>query len=84
MVLQIVFHPEFSLCQEVLEISQIAIAFHKISLHFSSNPDCSNLLSLFVRLFQQCHLSRIDELLRFDDSMIDLHKIFQIPMKLSV
>ena len=29
------------------------------------------LLSLFVRLFQQCHLFRIDEVLKFDDSMTD-------------
>ena len=38
------------------------------------------LLLLVLRLFLQCHLSRIDEVLRFDDSMIDLHNIFQIPI----
>ena len=38
------------------------------------------LLSLFVRLFPRCHLSRIDDVLKFDGSMTDLHKIFQIPM----
>ena len=38
------------------------------------------LLSLVVRLFQQCHLSRVDEVLKFHDSMIDLHIVFQCPM----
>ena len=39
-------------------------------------------LLLFVeRLFQRCHLSRIDEVLKFDDSMIDLHLLSQIPSK---
>ena len=38
-----------------------------------------SLLLLFVLLFQQCHLSRIDEVSKSDDSTIDLHRIFQIP-----
>ena len=37
-------------------------------------------LSLFVRLFQRCHLCLIDEVSKFDDSMIDLRNIFQIPI----
>ena len=37
-------------------------------------------LSLFVRLCQQCHVSRIDEVLKFDDSMVDIHEILQTPM----
>ena len=37
-------------------------------------------LSLFVRLFRQCHVSRVDEVLNFGDSMEDLHKIFLTPM----
>ena len=37
-----------------------------------------NILPLFVQLFQQCHLSRIDEVFRFDDSMTSLHRICQI------
>ena len=32
---------------------------------------------LVERLFQRCHLSRIDEVLKFGDSMIDLHMIFK-------
>ena len=36
------------------------------------------LLLLFVPLFQQCHSSRIDQVLKFGDSMINLHKICQI------
>ena len=38
------------------------------------------LLSHVVQLFQQCHLSRIDEVLKFDDAMIDLYKICQTPV----
>ena len=40
------------------------------------------LLSLFVRIFQQCHLSQIDEVLKFDDSTIIpiLHRMYQISM----
>ena len=37
------------------------------------------LLLLFVLLFPQFHSYRIDELLMFDESMIDLHRICQIP-----
>ena len=36
--------------------------------------------SLFVQLFQQCRSSRIDEVLKFGDSMINLHRICKIPM----
>ena len=38
------------------------------------------LLLFCAPLFQQHHLFRNGEVLKFDDSMIDLHKIFQIPM----
>ena len=37
------------------------------------------LLSLFVLLSQQCHSSQIDEVSKFDDSKLSLHRIFQIP-----
>ena len=38
------------------------------------------LLLFCVPLFQPYHSSRIDEVSKFDDSMIDLHRICQIPM----
>ena len=38
------------------------------------------LLSLSERLCPRCHLSRIDEVLRFADSRKDFHKMFQTPM----
>ena len=42
-------------------------------------------LLLYVeRLSQQCHSFPIDEVLRFDDSMIDLHKIFPNSNELSM
>ena len=52
--------------------------------HLSSNPDCSKhcwhtFFLLFERLFQRCHLSRIDEVLKCGDSMIDLQMLSQIP-----
>ena len=36
------FTRSFPVCQEVLNISQMAIGFHRISHHFSSNPHCCN------------------------------------------
>ena len=53
--------------------------------HLSSSPDCINtllkyLLLLVERLFQRCHLSRIDEVLKCGDSMINLHTLSQIPL----
>ena len=38
-----------------------------------------HLLLLVERLFQRCHLSRIDEVLKRGDSMIKLHMLYQIP-----
>ena len=37
------------------------------------------LLLLVERLFQRCHLSRIDEVLKCGDSMTNLHMLSQIP-----
>ena len=34
---------------------------------------------LVERLFQRCHLSRIDEVLKCGNSMIKLHMLYQIP-----
>ena len=77
------FIRSFPVCQEILDILQIVLAFHRIS------PP------IFIQswLQQYCwgsffHSSYdspsdaicLDEVLMFDDSMIDLHKIFQIPM----
>ena len=53
--------------------------------HFSSKPDCNNTADVpsfifCVPLFQKIHSSRIDKVSKFDDSMINLHRICQIPM----
>ena len=69
--------------QAVLDVSQMAIAFHRIKTTIF-HPILSvtllqHLPSLVERLFQQCHVSRIDGVLKCDDSMISLHKICQIP-----
>ena len=51
--------------------------------HFSSSPDCSNTADVpsFTRerLFQPCHLSRIDKELKCGESMKNLHMLSQIP-----
>ena len=85
MVLQIVFHTEFHHLPGGLghfaENSYIPwnrpAIFHPILIVAIL---LTYLPLLVERLFQRCHLSRIDEVLKFGDSMLDLHKIFQIPM----
>ena len=37
------------------------------------------LLSLVLWLFEHCQPSRIDDVSKYDDSMISLHKIYEIP-----
>ena len=74
----------FPTCQEVLNFSQIAIAFHGISPPFFIQARSQQYLQTFLLLFcephiQPCHLSRIDRMLKHDDSMINLHKSCQIP-----
>ena len=54
--------------------------------HFSSKSDCDNMQQtsipeFCVPLSQQSHLSRIDGLLTYNDSMTILHRLCQIPMK---
>ena len=61
--------------------SQIAIAFRRFSPPFRiAIIQLMFPLLLVVPLSRQHHPSRIDEVLRFDDSMIDLHKISPILM----
>ena len=85
MVRQIIFLAEFPVCQELLDISQMATAFQRIS-----PPLFHPILIVAILLkyspftlrtgsFSDAILSRIDEVLKFHDSTIDLHKIFQIP-----
>ena len=57
----------FPFCQEILNISQTATVFHTADV-----PS-------FTLRTAQFMSSRIDEVYKFDDSMIDLHKICQIP-----
>ena len=85
MVLQIVFHTEFSLLPRGLGHSADSNNIPKNQTTiFQPILIVAILLkyriSIFVRLFQRCHLSLIDEVLKFGDSTLDLHKIFQIPM----
>ena len=71
------------ICQEVLDISQIAVTFHGIRPFF---PDLiatvqqTSLLFFCVQFVQQYQSSRIDEVFKCDDTMIDLHRICQFPM----
>ena len=63
----------FTVCQEVLDISQMAIAFHRVSRPLSSNLDCSNTAeSTFFHSsygsFSNDISFRIDAVSRFDDS----------------
>ena len=67
-------------------MSQIALAFHRISppffiLRLIVAVRLKFLLLLFLLLFQQYHPSQNDEVLKFDHSMINLPKICQILMK---
>ena len=72
------------ICEEVLNISQITIAFHESAHHSLSRPDCNSTVDVppffLRRLFQLYHSSRIDGVLKHHDSMISLHKICRIPM----
>ena len=76
----------FPICQEVLNISQIAIAFHIIGPPLLIHPNLIASVQLTFPLlicvppFQQYHSSQIDGVSKFDDSMIDLQRICQIPM----
>ena len=69
-------------CEQVLDISQIAIAFHKNTIT-SYHPIhiaiiwLMSLLLLDVQLFLQFRLSLIDEVYLFDDSMIILQNACQ-------
>ena len=77
-------HEDFSIFQEALDISQTAIAPHRASPPFF-NPILIVAILLNLRTaFQRCHLSRIDEVLKFGDSMIELHQIFPNANELSV
>ena len=60
----------FPISKEVLDISQIAISFHTIG----PPPFIQS-----WRLFQRCHFSPIDEVLKCGDSMKNLHMLSQIP-----
>ena len=75
----------FPVCQEVLVISQTAIALHRIQplLIIRSRLQKKRLMSLLwfdVQLVLQFRLSLIDEVWLLDDSMMMLHNICQILM----
>ena len=66
----------FSICQEILNTSQIAIAFHEICppiFHPSQIATIrwTSLLLFCALLFRQFHSSRIDGVLKYDESMFD-------------
>ena len=73
----------FPSAKEVLDISQITIAFHGVWPPLSTYIFVAILLTylplLVERLFQRCHLSRIDEVLKCGDSMKNLQTLSQIP-----
>ena len=87
-VLQIVYHKEFSLLPGVLgrfaDNNSIPwkqpTTFHPILIVAILLTYLHSLVGWLFRLFQRCHLSRIDEVLKFDDSMTELQKICQTPM----
>ena len=62
--------------QEILNVSQISIAFHGLCPPFFIQ---TYLLSLCVLLSQQSHLFLICVMLTYNDSKKDLHKPCQIP-----
>ena len=66
----------FTICQEVLNISQIAKAFHSNSPILILAILLKYFPLFFEPLFQRCHSSQIDGVLKFDDSMTDLHRIW--------
>ena len=78
-----------NLCQEASGIAQVTVAFHRISPPFFIQAGLQQycrrpFFSFCVSSFQQYHLSRIDGTSTYNDSMISLHKICQIPMKCQV
>ena len=89
MALQIVFHTEFSNLPGGLGhfedsnsiLWNLPTTFHPILVVAIL---LNYLLSLVERLFQRCHLSRIDEVLKCGDSMLDLHMLSQNSNELSV
>ena len=85
MVLRIVAGKVFSICQEMLDISQTATAFHRIRPPFTIQ---SGLQQYFTRSFHySAHRSftspfRLRSVVcgkEYDDSMIDLDNVCQIP-----
>ena len=74
----------FPVSQEVLVISQIATAFHRIRLPLIIRSRLQlrlmSLLLLDVQLALQFRLSLIDEEKMFDDSVIILHNACHIPI----
>ena len=84
MVLRIVFHKVFSHLPRGLEhfADGNSIPYNQSTIF---HPDqiatvLQKSLPKFCALSQQCHLSRIDGVLRFDDSMKNLHWICQFPV----
>ena len=85
MVLQIAFRTVFShLLREMLDISYITKTFRGIKPPFfhpilTAAIQLTSLRLFCALLFQQFHSSRIDGVWKFDDAMISLHRICQIP-----
>ena len=79
------FIRNFTLCQGVLNISQKAIAFHRISPPFFIQARLPTVQQTFLLLLcapisHKYHSSRIHEVSKFDYSVINLYKICQITM----
>ena len=86
MALQIAVHEVFShLPEEVLDIfaDNNSVPQNQPTMFHPSliATILQTSLLFFVPLFQQHHSSRIDEVLAYNDSMIRLHRICQIPVR---
>ena len=78
------FIRSFQIGREVFGISQMAIAFHRVRpppfiQSWFVAIVLKYILPLVERLFQQCHFSPIDEVLKCGVSMINLHILSQMP-----
>ena len=86
MFLRIAFHKEFfTSARRSWDMSQTATAFHRISPPFfiqawlQQYSRCSFFHSAYGS-FSNAIRPRIDKVLKFDDSMIDVHRVCQIPV----
>ena len=75
----------FPIRQKILYVSQIAVTLHGIRHHFSSRPDCNSTAEvpswILHTASQRPHLFLTGEVLTYNDSKMNLHKLCQILCK---